>query len=475
MVTVPHYVKDTELGLQVYLTPVLFDLHVFVLGTLKDRFFSMLTANRLHKSVLALIIILVLISVPGCRQTESESRLDIVVQAWELIFKDYVDQDVLDAGGMSHAAVANMLDSLDDPHTPAIEGQEYEDDIERLQGEGIELIEEAWNLLAGGNPDGVDTEILKGAAIEGMVGVLDDPYTSYLDIEYYEIGMSSLEGEFNGIGAYVSVQAGELVIIAPIAGSPADRAGIKPGDIIKEINGESVGPMSLAEAVIKIRGPKGTPVTLLVLHEGDAAPVEIEIIRDRIEVPSVLFEMRDDIAYITLAQFSERTEGELVPVIQQIEEENAEGIVLDLRGNPGGLLDTVVQVASHFITEGVLVQVMSNRGNVAALKVMKTGVTTDLPMVVLVDGTSASGSEVLSGALQDYNRALIVGSNTFGKGSVNVLYKLDDGSGLYVTTARWLTPDGRLIEEQGIEPDIPLDLTGDDAVDWAVDYLADLE
>ena len=435
----------------------------------------MLTANRLFKSVLALIIILVIIPLSGCQQTEADYRLDIVVQAWDLIFEDYVDQDNLDADGMSHGAVSAMLDSLDDPHTPAVEGQEYQDDIDHLQKEGIKLIEEAWDLLAGGNPGAVDTESLKNAAIAGMVGVLDDPYTSYLDTEHYELGISSLEGEFDGIGAYVSVQEGELVIIAPIADSPADKAGIKAGDIIKEIEGEPVGDMSLAEAIIKIRGPKGTPVTLLVLHEGDTEPVEIEIIRDRIEVPSIRFEMRGDIAYIRLTQFSERTESELTPIIRELNESNTRGIILDLRGNPGGLLDTVVQVASHFVTEGVVVQVKSNRGKIATLKAVSSSVTTDLPMVVLVDGTSASGSEVLSGALQDHNRALIAGDNTFGKGSVNVLHKLDDGSGLYVTTARWLTPDGRLIEEQGIEPDIKLELTGDEAVDWAVDYLTDLD
>lgn len=437
----------------------------------------MLTANRLLKSALALIVILVLIPFSGCRQSEAEDGLDIVVQAWDLLFEDYVDRDILDAVDLSHAAVAGMLNSLDDPDTPAVEGQEYGADIDQLEREedGIKLIEEAWDLIADGTADQVDTESLKNAAIVGMLEVLDDPYTSYLDTEYYEIGMSSLEGEFDGIGAYVSVQEGELVIIAPIADSPADKAGIKAGDIIREIDGEPVGDMSLAEAIIKIRGPRGTPVTLLVIHEGDTEPVDIEIIRDRIEVPSVRFEMRGDIAYINLTQFSERTESELAPLIRELKEANARGIVLDLRGNPGGLLDTVVEVASHFITEGVLVQVKSNRGKIATLKAISNPVTTDLPMVVLVDDTSASGSEVLSGALQDHNRALIAGATTFGKGSVNILHKLDDDSGLYVTTARWLTPDGRLIEGQGIEPDIPLELTGDEAVDWAIDYLTGLE
>ncbi len=340
-------------------------------------------------------------------------------------------------------------------------------------GEGLDIVEQAWNIIFSDYVDRskLDSANLSIAAIEGMIEALDDPYTSYLDAEYYELGISSLEGEFDGIGAYVTVEDRQLLIIAPIADSPADKAGIKAGDIILEINGEPVLDMSLAEAIIKIRGPKGTAVSLLILHEGDTGPVEIEIIRDRVEVPSVRFEMRGDIAYIIITQFSERTENELAPVIQELKEENARGIILDLRGNPGGLLDIVIEVASHFITEGTLVEVMSNQGKVATLEVITSPVTTDLPMVALVDDASASGSEVLAGALQDHGRALVAGKTTFGKGSVNILRRLSDGSGLYITTARWLTPDGRLIEGHGIEPDRVLDLNGEDAVGWAIDYL----
>jgi len=340
-------------------------------------------------------------------------------------------------------------------------------------GEGLDIVGQAWNIIFTDYVDKskLNSDNLSRAAIEGMIEALDDPYTSYLEAEYYELGISNLEGEFDGIGAYVTVEDKQLLIIAPIAESPADKAGIKAGDIILEINGEPVLGMSLAEAIIKIRGPKGTAVRLLVLHEGETEPVEIEIIRSRIEVPSVRFEMRGDIAYIIITQFSERTENELAPVIEGLKEENARGIILDLRGNPGGLLDIVIDVASHFITEGTLVEVMSNQGKTTKLEVTSSPVTTDLPIVVLADNASASGSEVLAGALQDHNRALIAGKTTFGKASVNILRRLSDGSGLIITTARWLTPNGRLIEGHGIEPDIQLDLTGEDAVQWAVDYL----
>jgi carboxyl-terminal processing protease len=338
---------------------------------------------------------------------------------------------------------------------------------------GLDIIGQAWNIISTEYVDKskLNSENMSRAAIEGIIETLDDPYTSYLDAREYQLGQSIIQGEFDGIGAMVTVKDKQLTIIAPIAGSPADKAGIKAGDIILQINGEPVADMSLAEAIIKIRGPKGTAVKLLVQHEGETGTVEIEIIRGRVEVPSVHFRMEGDIAYINITQFSERTESELAPIIQDLKTKNARGIVLDLRGNPGGLLDTVVEVASHFISQGIIVEVKSNQGVLSTLEVIQGMTTTDIPMVVLVDNASASGSEVLAGALQDYNRALIAGNVTYGKGSVNMLRQLSDGSGLYITTARWLTPRGRLIEGHGIEPDKKLDLIGDDAVRWAVGYL----
>ena len=337
-------------------------------------------------------------------------------------------------------------------------------------GEGLDIVRQAWNIILTDYVDR-DTDNLSRAAIEGMVESLDDPYASYLEMEHYELGLSSLEGEFNGIGAYVTIEGKQLMIIAPIADSPADKAGIKAGDTILEINGEPVVDMSLAEAIIKIRGPKGTAVRLLILHEGETEPEEIEIIRARVELPSVRFEMKGDIAHINVTQFSERTKEELFQALQSLAEKKARGIILDLRHNPGGLLESVVDVASYFLHDGTVVDIIDNQGNMTTLQVKTSALTTDLPMVVLVDKASASGSEVLAGALQDHGRATIAGTKTYGKGSVNVLHRLDDGSGLYITTARWLTPHGYLIEGEGIAPDHELELTGEDAIQWAVDYL----
>ena len=345
--------------------------------------------------------------------------------------------------------------------------------------EGLDKVAEVWRHVEQDFVDQskVNSENLSAAAIEGILNYLDDPYSTYLDVTSFDFFDSRLSGNFEGIGAYVSINAdGQIVIISPIQGSPAESAGIKAGDIIEGIDGMSTEGMSLAEAIAKIRGEKGTTVSLSVLHQGDSGSVTLVITRDTVEISSVNYEVIDDVAHIIITQFDENTSDDLSPVIDAINDNpDIIGIVLDLRGNSGGLLDTVIGVASHFITSGIIVEVKSNTDTVATYDADKSiKATTDLPMVVLVDSYSASGSEVLAGALQDYDRAVIAGTTTYGKGSVDLLYELQDGSGLYLTVARWITPNGRIIEGEGIEPDISLDITGEEELAWAVDYIKDL-
>ena len=344
--------------------------------------------------------------------------------------------------------------------------------VEPASESPLAVAEEAWSFVFDNYVDRnkLEESVLSGGAIRGLIDALEDPYSSYLPPQAYERGINNLEGEFEGIGAHVTLRDERITIIAPIAGSPAEAAGIRAGDIVLEVEGTSTEGMSLYDAVTLIRGPRGTPVRLLVLHEGEPEPVEITVIRDTIELASVFHDQRDDYAVITITQFTETTAGELETILAELPEPTR-GIVLDLRNNPGGLLGSVVEIAGFFLDEGVAVSVVSRDGETQAIKVNRGGYKTGLPVIVLVNGFSASGSEVLSGALRDHGRATLAGDTTFGKGSVNILHQLSDGSGIYLTTSRWTTPSGHLIEGEGIEPDVFLDLEGEDAVTWAIDYL----
>ncbi len=339
--------------------------------------------------------------------------------------------------------------------------------------QSLGIVDEAWDILFRDyvDKDKLDETKMSQGAVRGMVEAVDDPYTAYLDPATYELSLTRLEGTYEGIGATVSIEDDQIVVIAPIAGSPAEKAGIRPGDKVLEIDGVSTEGMSLVEAVVIIRGPQGAPVRLLVLHQDETEPVEIEIVRAEIELTSVRYEMREDIAYINISHFSELTDGQLSSALESITHEAATGIIIDLRSNPGGLLQGVIDAASYFLTEGVVVDVVDHKGGHTTATVTRREVTTDLPVVILVDSFSASGSEVLAGALQDHGRAVIAGTTTYGKGSVNILRQLKDGSGLYITTARWLTPQGRLIEGEGISPDYELEIEGEDAIQWAIAYL----
>ncbi len=341
------------------------------------------------------------------------------------------------------------------------------------QGVGQDVVNEAWQVILNNyvEKDKINSANLSAGAIKGMLEALNDPYSSYLSPRSYQMSQTDLTGQFEGIGAFVGVKDRRITIISPMPDSPAAKAGIIAGDIILAVDGLPTSEMSLEEAILHIRGPRGTTVTLSVLHIGETEPDEIKIVRAAIEVPTVVLEMKGDIAYIRIYQFNGRTDIELTKVLKDMAGKGATGIILDLRSNPGGLLDIVVEVASHFIKEGIVVYVVDKQGGRTPSSVQPTEIKTTLPIVALSDNFSASGSEVLMGALQDYGRATVAGTTTFGKGSVDTFYQLKDGSGIYLTIARWATPNGRLIEGKGIEPDIRLELHGDNATQWAIDYL----
>lgn len=329
------------------------------------------------------------------------------------------------------------------------------------------------------NKDALDAEELSEGAIRGLLKALDDPHTSYLDADTYEMEWSAYEGSFEGVGAVVTMKDGELTVVSPIAGGPAEEQGVRAGDKVLEIDGEPTSGMNLTEAVLKIRGPQGTKVTLLILHQGETTPVDIEIIREEVKLDSIYLEMLPEgIAHIQITHFSERTHGELVAALNDAIDSGVEGIVLDLRNNPGGYLHVAVDVASEFLDGGTVVYQRDSEGRLEELPATSGGLATDLPLVLLVNEWSASGSEVLAGALQDRGRATLVGNVTYGKGSINIIRELSDGSALYVTTARWLTPDGSLIEGVGLTPDFEMEITEEDILndrdpqlEFAIEYI----
>ena len=323
------------------------------------------------------------------------------------------------------------------------------------------IIWEAYSYLAkefvGRNE--MDNAKLAEGAVKGMFQALDDRHAGYIPPERFNIDQSAFQGKFYGIGATVDQTKDGLrvLIIAPISGSPADEAGIKAGDIILEVDGDDTEGWSVLDAVNRIRGRLGTPVTLKVQRIGETEPLLIRIVRGEIKLPSVSSRIISGEAYghIKVTTFTAETHSELVLAIQELLSDDAKGIVLDLRENPGGLLKSVVDIVSEFVPDNSLILYeIDGNGYRKNWTSKKSGDFTEIPMVILVNEFSASGSEVLAGALQDLGRSVVIGTTTFGKGSVGIQRKLSNDGGIYYTVARWYTPDGRVIEENGLEPDV---------------------
>lgn len=332
---------------------------------------------------------------------------------------------------------------------------------------GLEPVWEAYTILVREyvEKEKVDPDKLAEGAIRGMVEALGDRHTAYISPETLRLQNSELEGEFQGIGAEIqrSPDGSRIVIVAPLKGTPAEKAGLKPGDLIMAVNGEDTEGWSVVDAVTKIRGPKGTPVTLRIRKLNSGEEVDITIVRGVIDQPSLAFRMLEDAPYgvIVLDQFTAKSAGEVRNAIGKLKDQGAKGLIMDLRGNPGGLLTTTVDIASEFLDKGLVTYEVDGRGNRRDWNVKTGGTAKDIPLVVLVDQGSASGSEVLAASLQEkcgHGRAVLIGQKTFGKGSVNTLRELSNGGGLYLTFARWYSPNGCLIEGEGITPDVAVAL-----------------
>ena len=329
-----------------------------------------------------------------------------------------------------------------------------EDAYEELKvfSDVIELIEREY-------VDEVDTKELIQKAIQGMVQSLD-PHSSLLPLEAYEDLQIDTKGKFTGIGIHITMQDGFVTVISPIEDTPAYKAGIKARDRIIKVDGESA--KDLREAVKMMRGPKGTPVTVTILREGVKKPIEFELIRDVIPIQSVKsIKLEPGYGYIRLSNFTGTTINELEQALEKLENSDGplKGLILDLRNNGGGLLNQSIKVADLFLDEGKILSIKGrNKKNTKVFKASASSIVRDYPLVVLINGGSASASEIVAGALQDHKRALILGTTSFGKGSVQTVETLRDGAGLKLTIARYYTPNDRSIQAKGIKPDIYLKL-----------------
>ncbi|MDX1689249.1 MAG: S41 family peptidase [Candidatus Promineifilaceae bacterium] len=313
---------------------------------------------------------------------------------------------------------------------------------------------EVWNLVDDRYYDQpVDPVAMTEGAIRGMLDTLDDPNTRYLPPAAEESARQSMEGELEGIGVRVEYVDGNVTVVSPFEGSPADEAGLQPGDVLREADGVNLTGIGLTEAAELIRGPAGTTVHLVVERNGETFEVDVE--RDVISIPSVRSEMLEqDVGYVRVNRFSNPTPEELRTALEDLMAENPEGLILDLRNNPGGGLDTAVDVADQFLAEGTILIERFGDGEERVFEASGEGLAQDVPIAVLVNEGSASASEVVAGALRDHDRATLIGTTTFGKGTVQTWHALSNGGGVRITFARWLTPDGTWVTEGGLEPDI---------------------
>lgn len=353
----------------------------------------------------------------------------------------------------THLAVVLTLASL----FVYVGWQRHVQAVTRVTYEKLEIFSEVLQKIQDHYVEEVDTEQLIHGALRGMMQSLD-PHSAFLPPRSNEDLEIAIKGTFEGLGIEIAIRDGLLTVISPIEGTPASEAGVQAGDQILKIDGESTQGMTLIEAVERLRGKRGTEVTLTLFRDGEEVPREITVTRGVIRIPSVRAQMVEPgYVYIRIATFHARTAREFENALQKLRKEQAEwkGLVLDLRNNPGGLMDQAVAIADLFIDSGLIVYTQGRTEKVQTrYEATPEGSYTDFPMVVLVNSGSASASEIVAGALQDHKRAVILGTQTFGKGSVQSIFRLADGSGLRLTTARYYTPSGRSIQAKGIQPDI---------------------
>ena len=367
----------------------------------------------------------------------SDSPKEVIDQVWQIVYRDY-----LDSSGT------------------------YTDDRWR------QLRKDLLKKSYGGEEESYE-------AIRGMLDSLDDPYTRFLDPKEFKEMRIDTSGELMGVGIQISLDKDtkELIVVSPIEGTPASRAGVQSKDVIVSIDGTSTKGMTTEDAVKLIRGPEGTEVILGLRRKGDV--LNVPLTRARIEINAVKKALNTSpdgskIGYIRLKQFNANASREMRDAIQELEDQDADGYVLDLRSNPGGLLEASVDIARQWLNEGIIVSTRTREG-IRDVRRATGSAITEKPMVVLINQGSASASEIVSGALQENDRAQLIGKTTFGKGLVQAVRGLSDGSGMTVTIAKYLTPNGTDIHKNGIEPDIEAEIPDKELEDFKVEYLGTIK
>jgi len=349
----------------------------------------------------------------------------------------------------------------------------------------FKLFWDTWDFLSRSyfDKNAIDPTKLFYGAISGMVAALGDPYTVFLAPEQQKFSKEELNGSFEGVGIQLGFNKEKrLVVVAPLSGTPAEEAGIKPEDMIVKIDDNDTTNIALPEAVNLIRGTRGTKVTLTIFREGDSDTREFTLIRDTIIVKSVEVSYKNTssgkkVAVVKLSRFGERTEAEWNEAVSGLLLASSEAVVLDLRNNPGGFLEGAVFIASEFLDGGTVVLQENSEGEKTSFKVSRTGKLTKIPVSVLVNKGSASASEIVAGALQDRGRAKLIGEKSFGKGTIQEAHDLAGGTGIHITVAKWLTPNGRWVNDtQGLEPDVIIesekeDTKGDPQLEKALELL----
>ncbi|MBP7006714.1 MAG: S41 family peptidase [Candidatus Pacebacteria bacterium] len=325
-----------------------------------------------------------------------------------------------------------------------------------------------WNIVNEKHPDAetlVDQDRVYGA-ISGLLGSLNDPYTVFFDPDETKSFQEEISGNFSGVGMEVGIKDGYLTVVAPLKGTPADKAGMKTGDRVIKIDGIDLDGYSTDQSVKLIRGERGTPVVLTVLREGEKDLLEVTIIRDIIEIPTLDYELRaDGVFVISLYTFSENSDELFREAMVKFREAKTDKLLLDLRGNPGGYLDSAVKISSWFLPKGKTI-VTEDYGDDREPNYFRSKgyavIGDNLKFVILMDGGSASASEIVAGAMQDYGRAKLIGEKSFGKGSVQEVIEVTDDTVLKITVAKWLTPNGNSISQKGLTPDYPVAITRED-------------